>query len=98
MSGDLTVALIKNQSGQYDLELVRRLVVSNMRVGKITNLDRCVNLTTLNLSSNRIMDSATTGTSDGFSSAWPGPTLQREDGVRDPGTYPELAAAGEAGA
>ena len=56
MSGDLTVALIKNQSGQYDLELVRRLVVSNMRVGKITNLDRCVNLTTLNLSSNRIMN------------------------------------------
>ena len=44
------------------------------------------------------MDSATTGTSDGFSSAWPGPTLQREDGVRGPGTHPELAAAGEAGA
>ena len=54
--GDLTVAAIKKASGQYDLELVRRLHVPNARLVKVANLEFCVNLTALSLCGNRIVN------------------------------------------
>ena len=56
MSNELTVAAIKKHSGQYDLELVRRLAVSNARLAKIANVEHCVNLIALNLSGNKIIN------------------------------------------
>ncbi|KAH8090214.1 hypothetical protein JL720_6526 [Aureococcus anophagefferens] len=56
MSNELTVAAIKKHSGQYDLELVRRLAVSNARLAKIANVEHCVNLVALNLSGNKIIN------------------------------------------
>ena len=44
---ELSPALIKKASGQYDLELVKRLVLANARLGRLAHLEKCLHLHTL---------------------------------------------------
>ncbi len=52
----LTTDLIKNVTGEYDLEMVQFLKLVKIELPSITNLHFCVNLVELNLSDNRISD------------------------------------------
>eukprot|EP01033_Poteriospumella_lacustris_P019438 gene19438-14075_t len=50
----ITDQLIFKSSGQYDKEIIQRLHITCAGVNSISNLDRCVSLTDLSLSSNNI--------------------------------------------
>ena len=54
MAGDITEAAIKGASGQYDLELVQRLRLSNLGLQRLSCLEACAKLRVLDLSRNRL--------------------------------------------
>ncbi|GMH57065.1 hypothetical protein TrST_g9722 [Triparma strigata] len=50
----LTQDLIKHVTGEYDLEVVQLLALTALEIPSIMNLDMCINLKELNLSSNSL--------------------------------------------
>ena len=44
---EITDVLIKSKSGEYDLEMVRRLTISSMKLARIGGLDGCFRLVEL---------------------------------------------------
>ena len=53
---EITDVLIKSKSGEYDLEMVRRLTISSMKLARIGGLDGCFRLVELSLSRNQIVE------------------------------------------
>ena len=53
---EITDALIKSATGEYDLEMVRRLTISSMKISRISGLDGCFRLIELSLSHNQIVE------------------------------------------
>ena len=53
---EITDLLIKSKSGEYDLEMVRRLTISSLKLARIGGLDGCFRLVELSLSRNSIAE------------------------------------------
>ena len=52
---EISDSLIKSASGEYDVEVVRRLTIDGAKIGKIACLERCHRLVELNLPRNKIV-------------------------------------------
>ena len=50
----ITEEKIKYATGEYDVEVVRRLALPSARLNRISGIERCVRLVSLSLSQNRI--------------------------------------------
>lgn len=52
----ITEEKIKYATGEYDVEVVRRLALPSARLNRISGIERCVRLVSLSLSQNRIVE------------------------------------------
>ena len=50
----ITEAIIKKESGEYDVEVIKRLTIQRYHISSITNLIDCVNLLELSLAFNEV--------------------------------------------